>query len=532
MPIEFLTEEQKQQYGRFSCDPNETQLAQYFHLDNTDLALINKKRGDYNRIGFALQLTTVRFLGTFLSEPIDVPFVVIDFIARQLGANTDELEQYMGRKATRSAHIAEIRIHYGYNEFNAPPWRFRLTRLLYTRAWFSNERPSLMFDFATSWLVQHKVLLPGSTTLSRLISEVRERAANRLWKRLSSLPSAEQKAKLDTLLQIPDGERNSRFDRIRKGPVTISSIAFIVALERFLELKAFGLQRIDFSYIPPIRLKNLARHAGVISMHKIARMKDEKRIAMLVAFVKTYEVMALDDAIDILDLLIAEIAGDAKKIGKKKRLRTLKDLDKSALALASICELILNEETEDNHLREAIFAKLPKEKLAQSVAQVKEIARPANNNFHDEMVEQYGRVRRFLPRLLNDITVKAAPAGQITLEAFEYLASLDNSRKQILEDPPLGILTNPWKRLVFDKQGKITRKGYSICFLDKFQDSLRRRDIFVENSDRWGDPRAKLLQGDKWNANRLQVCRSLGTPSSPMKLLTAYLNNWTLLIKK
>jgi TnpA family transposase len=515
MPIEFLTEDQKSQYGRFSCEPNETQLARYFLLDNTDLALINKCRGDYNRFGFALQLTTVRFLGTFLPNPTKVPPGVLHFIAHQLGIiNLECLERYLDRKTTRYTHSSEIQRCYDYHDFNSPPWRFRLSRLLYSRAWISNERPSLIFDFATSWLIQHKVLLPGATTLSRLISEIRERAADRLWKRLSSLPTDEQIEKLETLLQISDGQRVSRFDRYRKGPVTISGPAFKEAVKRYQELQAFGLQELNFSHIPPVRLKTLARHAGVISMHKIARMPDDKRAAILVAFVKAFETIALDDALDVLDLLITNIAGEAKKLGKKKRLRTLKDLDKSALALAEVCALILNEETEDARLREEIFSRYPKAYLTESITTVNRLARPPDDRFHDEMVEQYGRVRRFLPQLLDGIEFKATPGGKTTIDALNYLASLGMSRKQILDNPPLGILSTPWKRLVFDKEGRVTKRGYALCFLDKLQDRLRRRDVYVENSDRWGDPRAKLLRDADWQANRIQVCRSLGHPVS------------------
>lgn len=240
------------------------------------------------------------------------------FVARQLSiGDVAVLADYAQRDTTKREHAAMIRKRYGYREFGDPPWAFRRGRLLYAKAWVGNERPSLMFDFATAWLIQNKVLLPGASVLSRLIAEIRERAAQRLWQRLSSLPTAEQKAQLETLLQVPEGMRASRFDRYREGPTTISSPAFNAALERYLELRAFGMQNLDFSRIPPVRLKNLARHAGVISMPKIARIADDKRIALLVAFVKTFETIALDDALDILDLLITEIAGVPRNSARK-----------------------------------------------------------------------------------------------------------------------------------------------------------------------------------------------------------------------
>jgi hypothetical protein len=384
--------------------------------------------------------------------------------------------------------------------------------LLYIRAWISNERPSLLFDLATAWLIQHKILLPGATTLSRLISKIRERASSLLWQRLSSLPAGNQKKMLLSLLTVPDGQRISLFDQYRKGPVTISGPSFNDAVDRFKALKAFGMRHLDFSHIPPVRLKNIARYSGMISMKKVDRMPEEKRIATLVAYAKAFETIAFDDAIDVLDLLITDIAGKAKNMGQKNRLRTLKDLDKSALALAEACSLLLNEETQDFKL---IFAKIPKEKIAASIKTIKELARPSDDKFHDEMVAQYGRVRRFLPKLFNDIEFKAAPAGKSTIEIFNYMAAMGITRKQFLDDAPRSIVTKPWNRLVFDKDGRVTKRGYTLCFLDKIQDSLRRRDIYAENSDRWGDPRAKLLQNPEWKAKKSQVCRALGHPINP-----------------
>lgn len=74
-------------------------------------------------------------------------------------------------------------------------------------------------------------------------------------------------------------------------------------------------------------------------------------------------------------------------------------------------------------------------------------------------------------------------------------------------------LAGEGKRLVYDAEGRIQRAGYSLCLLERLQDSLRRRDLWLENSERWGNPRQKLLQGKEWQAQRVAVCRALGHPT-------------------
>ncbi len=118
MPVDFLTTEQTESYGRFTGEPDELQLARYFHLDEADKEFIGKSRGDHNRLGIALQIGCVRFLGTFLTDMNHIPSGVRHFTARQLGIrDITVLAEYGQRENTRREHAALIRQHYQYREF-------------------------------------------------------------------------------------------------------------------------------------------------------------------------------------------------------------------------------------------------------------------------------------------------------------------------------------------------------------------------------------------------------------------------------
>jgi hypothetical protein len=237
VPVSFLTSEQERRYGRYAGEPSSDQLARHFHLDDADRELASAKRWDHMRLGFAVQLGTVRFLGTFLDDPVDVPAGVAGDMARQLGiADPACLAQYR-EGGVRWQHAREIRAGFGYREFTDPLARFRLTRWLYALCWTGTDRPSVLFDRATVWLVTEKVLLPGASALERLVARIRTRAARRLWRSLARDVTREQRRRLDALLVAGDGGRPSALDRLRDGPYLRSGAELSRAVGRLDEVR-------------------------------------------------------------------------------------------------------------------------------------------------------------------------------------------------------------------------------------------------------------------------------------------------------
>jgi hypothetical protein len=89
-----------------------------FFIDDADRALIGRHRGEHNRLGFALQLTTVRSLGLFLADPLEVPGVVLDYLASQLEIEDAScVARYTERRTTRFEHAEEIKQARGLRDF-------------------------------------------------------------------------------------------------------------------------------------------------------------------------------------------------------------------------------------------------------------------------------------------------------------------------------------------------------------------------------------------------------------------------------
>ncbi|WP_152559647.1 DUF4158 domain-containing protein, partial [Vibrio sp. ER1A] len=332
MPVDFL-EHQHDSYGRYCQSPTPQELSRCFHLDDLDLELISEKRGAHNRLGFALQLSTLRYLGLFIKQPFDVPDIVLETLAEQLNINEKVDYQRYLEGSQRWHHVQQIRDHYGYTDLSEGRIVFYFCRWLYALCWSGIDRPKVLFEKAQYWLIAHKVILPGRSTLERFISKLRARVDKRIWRILVSDLTLEQQEQLLELLLPRPNQRLSVLEKLRTSPVNANSKTINKEIQRLIEVRKYHFPWQFKKNIPIVRIKLLSRYASTAKVAALRRMSHLKKLAILRALMASLEASIQDDILVIFESIIQEIFNNADRTYKQNRQRNLKDMDDAALQL-------------------------------------------------------------------------------------------------------------------------------------------------------------------------------------------------------
>ena len=538
--MDFLSDDQVAAYGRFVGSPSQLELERFCFLDDTDQELVGRHRGDHNRLGFSLQLVTVRALGTFLTDPLDVPPPVVDYLAEQLGiADPSCVKNYLEREKTRFEH------QWGIVE--AGQWRdfgqaeAELTQWVDDRAWTTGDGPKAIFDGAVGWLRERRVLLPGVTTLTRLVARVTDAALQRLWDTVAGLVNAELAGGLVRLLEVADGARVSDLERLRRGPTAQSGKALVAALDRVAEIIGLGVGSAGLEAVPPRRVLELARYGMNAKAPFLRRHPYSRKLAALLATVVYLEGKATDDALELFDLLMTtDLLARAERESSKDKLRRYPRMSRDGARCATAVQVLLEaaEWGPDVGLAmvwDMIETRVSRAELRAAVARLAEVAPPPDAEPAGEwralLVERYPTVRRFLPLLCTVIPFEATAEAAPVLAAFRRLPELVEARNSarvpagFLDARKVAVDLVPagwWRPLVFRDgrpEGTVDRNAYVFCVLEQFHTRLKRRDIFATTSTRWADPRAHLLTGPAWTGVRGQVLNALQLPETTDGLL-------------
>lgn len=445
MPMDFLTDAQVAGYGRFDGVPSRADLERFFFLDDADKDLLGDRRGDHNRLGLMLQATTVRYVGRFLKDPLDVPGPVVEYLAEQLGiADASCVKRYTDRAMTAYEHSWQIRAAHGFRMFDDTTVLAEFRQFLDGRAWTHAEVPGALFTHGVGWLRRARVLLPGITVLIRLVSTVREAAAERMHATLAASAVATDPAlpaRLLMSLRVPAGVRFSEMESWRRPPTRVSGPGLVKALDRAADLSGLGVRAVDCSGVPPNRVAALARYGLASKAPILSGLAEPRRTATLLAMTRHLDAVAIDDALDLFALLMAtKLINPARRASAAERLVSLPRLERASRTLAvanrelftALDAAATGAAVDVAAVCAAIERVAPRAQITGALATVEELVPDDDGSVEAAMrvvlAERYRTVRPFLGLLAESVSLDAASGGAVVLAAVKTLPELAGGR--------------------------------------------------------------------------------------------------------
>ena len=111
--------EQLEASERLPQDIDPDTLRKYFTLTRPDLEQVDQCRGVANKLGFAVQLCTLRWRGHFLRDTREIPEPVLETLSLQLGVLPIPIDDYPQNEKTRFDHLERIRQHLKFSRCDA-----------------------------------------------------------------------------------------------------------------------------------------------------------------------------------------------------------------------------------------------------------------------------------------------------------------------------------------------------------------------------------------------------------------------------
>lgn len=467
---------------------------------------------------------------------------MVEYLADQIDVGDPScLKKYTKRPKTPYEHAWEIQEAYGFRSLEDDTAAGEFSRFLQDRAWVHMEGPAAMFDHAVGWLRSHRVLLPGIGVLGRQVLKARADAADRVYGLLAS--AAERvdpllPGRLRRSLRVQTRSRFSELELWKQSPTRVSGPALVSALDRARELEALRARDADCSVVPPSRIAALGRYGMASKAATLQGLVEPRRTGTLLALVRYLDAVAVDDVLDLFALLMStRLINPAKSASNNDRMASLPRLERASRILALVNQELLavldaagsGETGLDVTVVWGSLDRLAsREQILDAVTTVTELVPDDDGSAETAMrvalAEKYRTVRPFLALLAGTGSLAASPAGAAVLSAVKVLPELAARRPRIRPLLPAEVdesLVPPvWRRAVYANPelppGTVDRDAYVLCVLEQLYKALRVRDVFATCSHRWGDPRARLLEGVAWEAAQPKILGSLGL-DAPVK---------------
>jgi TnpA family transposase len=502
---ELLTADQRADFVQIPADMTERELETYYTFSQYDLEIIKRHRRDHNRLGFAIQLCVLRYPGWSLSDVEPIPDYVIQYIARQIDANPESFSLYAKRDPTKHEHMEEIRHVYGYQNFSAGKYREAAQFLL--KHALQNGNFMYLLRTVQEELRNRKIILPGMTTIERLVWETRRRAEEKIFKYLTATLSLWQKQKLDKLIDPFVENRKTPLAWLRELPDQSSPEAFLKVIKRLEYIRDLKLPT-NTHEVHPNRLLQLSRIGARYEPHSFRRFKENKKYAILVAYLMTLSQDLIDQAIEFHDRQMMILQSKGRKTQEELQKQNGKAVNEKVVHFADIGVALIQARDEGIDPFIAIEKIMPWDKIVASVEEAKKLARPMDYDYLDLLESRFSYLRKYTPTLLKSLAFRSTQAAEPLLRALKTLNEMNESgKRKVPEGAPLDFVPKRWQKHVYDEEGAINRHYFEIAALNELRNHIRSGDVSVMGSRLHKDFEKYLVSKDEWATIRLSQTR-------------------------
>ena len=349
-------------------------LIRYYTFNDSDLSLIRQRRGDANRLGFAVQLCLLRYPGYALGTDSELPEPVILWVAKQVQAEPASWAKYGERDVTRREHAQELRTYLQLAPFGLSDFRALVREL--TELAQQTDKGLLLAGQALESLRQKRRILPALSVIDRACSEAIARANRRVYRALVEPLTDSHRAKLDELLKLKAGSSITWLTWLRQAPLKPNSRHMLEHIERLKTFQLVDLPEGLGRHIHQNRLLKLAREGGQMTPKDLGKFEPQRRYATLAAVVLESTATVIDELVDLHDRILVKLFSGAKHKHQQQFQKQGKAINDKVRLYSRIGQALLEAKESGSDPYAAIEAVIPWDEFTESVSEAELLARP------------------------------------------------------------------------------------------------------------------------------------------------------------
>jgi len=502
--VGYPSETQRRRLERFPDRIAVEDLRACFALSDRDRALVFDQRGAENRLGLAVSLCALRFLGFVPEEIASIPDEALAFVAGQVDSAAHELLAYGARAQTRSDHLALAMTHLGWRRLDQSD-REQLARWLIERA-VEHDAPATLIALAGEHLRARRILRPPVDALTRMITTARAYAHRHVEELLADQLGPERRAELDALLDGASGQSSGIADlrgRARRAGVR----ELLGQVDRYRRLVELGAIEIDVGALPPARRRSLEVLGRRMTAQQLRRLEPSRRHPLLLVLLHALVIERGDELLDLFDKLLRLTNGRARRRVDEQRRRTARQRDELAALGRRLSTLLLECVATGELPFDRIRREIGLERLEAAAAVDADELPPIDVQQLDQVRGSYSHLRPAMHAVLDAVALRGATSTDEQLLAALKRVSAASDR---FVDEPVELLPKAWRAWVLDDDGRVQRTRLELGLWFVARDALRAGRLYRPVGRRYADPARFLMPAERWQADRAELAVTFG----------------------